>query len=255
MRVPIIVANWKMHKTYREGKVFIGQFISDFRNIERVEVGIAPPHTLLGVLHYELEGSTIKLVAQNVHPMEQGAYTGEISPLMLKDLGCDYVIVGHSERRQLFHEPDEFFNQKIKAVFNNDMIPIFCIGETLDERKANKTEEVLERQLVAGLDGVGEDLISKLVIAYEPVWAIGTGETASPNDAQAGCAFVRNHIAKQHSANAAERVRIQYGGSVKPENTSELISRPDIDGALVGGASLEPASFAGIIRATESVVR
>lgn len=255
MRVPIIVANWKMYKVTSEAKVFVGQFISDFYNIETVEVGIASPFTLLSNLRYDLGESTIKLVAQNVHPETEGAFTGEISSLMLKDLGCEYVIVGHSERRQIFGESDSLINEKLRAVLNQGMTPIFCVGETLEQREQNQTEELLESQLNNGLEGVSEDLVAKLVIAYEPVWAIGTGVTASPNDAQKGSAFIRDHIARNVSANAADQVRIQYGGSVKPDNAAELLSRPDVDGALVGGASLEPESFAGIIRAAESMVR
>jgi len=252
-RRPIIAANWKMHKTIKEAQAFIEGFLDLVKEIKQAEIVIAPPFTALGLLKHTLRNTAIKLAAQNMHFEEAGAYTGEISPVMLKDLGCEYVIIGHSERREHFKEDDELINKKLKAAFEHALVPILCVGESLAQRRAGQTEAVLERQLRADLRSIKKGQIAKLVIAYEPIWAIGTGETALPQDAQAGARFIRKVIAKLYDEVTAQSVRIQYGGSVKPENITEIIKKPDIDGALVGGASLDPNAFAQIIKRVERV--
>jgi len=249
MRVPLIAANWKMHKTLGESRAFLEAFLPQIERASRVEVVLAPPFTALAAVGRALEGSSVKLAAQNMHFAPQGAYTGEISPVMLRDVGCHYVILGHSERRRHFHESDELVNKKLLSAFEQGLVPILCVGETLEERREKRTESVLERQLTAALEGLPREDARRLVIAYEPVWAIGTGETASPEDAEAGARFLRALIEGLYDAETAAAVRVQYGGSVKPQNTKDLIAQPDVDGALVGGASLDPHEFAQIVRA------
>ncbi|NOX19996.1 MAG: triose-phosphate isomerase [Nitrospirae bacterium] len=246
MRKPLIAANWKMHKTTAETRDFITAFVPLVKDVEDVEIVIAPPFTSLAVAAKFLKGTNIKLSAQNLFWEEQGAYTGEVSALMLKDVECEYVIVGHSERRQYFGETDETVNKRIKAAHAAGLKVIMCIGETLEEREAGKTFDVLKTQLEGALkDITAHDM---LVIAYEPVWAIGTGKTATPEMAEEAHRFIRDQLAGKFGQDAAETIRILYGGSVKPENVASLMAQENVDGGLVGGASLQPDSFAKIVR-------
>ena len=246
MRTPIITANWKMHKTTAEAAAFAEKLAPLVMDIEGVEIVVAAPFTALQTLGRALAASPVALAAQNVHPEPKGAFTGEISIPMLADLGCRYVIVGHSERRAIFGETSGSVAQKAVALQAAGLIPIVCVGEALEDRDAGRTHDVVGAQLDASLDGTSPDL----VIAYEPVWAIGTGRTATPETAQETHAFIRERLSAILSPAAAAAIRIQYGGSVKPDNSADLLSRPDIDGALVGGASLDPESFSAIIRAS-----
>ena len=248
-RTVLIAGNWKMHKTPDETEGFIREFTRAYSGDPRVEVLLIPPFTSLERAGRLLAGTGISLGAQDVYHADEGAYTGEVSPRMLMACGCSYVIVGHSERRALFHEDDTVVNRKLRAAVSADLSPILCVGETLDEHRAEKVEEKITRQLSADLAGVGRDELSHVVIAYEPIWAIGTGETATPEEAQGTIKMIRDWIEENYDASAAEGIRILYGGSVKPENAASLLSQPDIDGALVGGASLNPDSFAQIARA------
>ncbi len=246
MRKPLIAANWKMHKTTAETRDFITAFVPLVKDVEDVEIVIAPPFTSLAVAAKFLKGTNIKLSAQNLFWEEKGAYTGEVSALMLKDVECEYVIVGHSERRQYFGETDETVNKRIKAAHAAGLKVIMCIGETLEEREAGKTFDVLKTQLDGGLkDITAHDM---LVIAYEPVWAIGTGKTATPEMAEEAHRFIRGQLAGKFGQDAAETIRILYGGSVKPENVASLMAQENVDGGLVGGASLQPDSFAKIVK-------
>lgn len=240
---PFIAANWKMNKTILEAKEFVNAFAPSVSDINDIDIVIAPSFTALFSVAELIKGSNIKLSAQNVFYEEKGAYTGEVSPLMLKDVGCDYVIIGHSERRHYFGEDDEILNKKVKAALRNGLEVIFCIGETLKEREEGKTFDVLERQVKEGLRDID---LSRIVIAYEPVWAIGTGRTASPEQAQEAHAHIRNKLKDLYVA--ADTVRILYGGSVTPDNIDDLMACPDVNGALVGGASLKPESFERIVR-------
>ena len=249
-RLPILAANWKMHKTIAESVAFAAAF-QPLVARAKVEIVVAPPFTALAAVGRELAGSNVKLAAQNVHPEKQGAFTGEVAPPMLVELGCHYAIVGHSERRALFGESSAFVAKKAAALLAHGVLPIVCVGETLAEREAGRTFAVLEEQLTGSLAEVPQSLAAEVVVAYEPVWAIGTGKTATPAIAQEAHAMIRGWLRGRFGA-AAERVRIQYGGSVKPENTGELMAQPDIDGALVGGASLDPNSFARIANYQES---
>ena len=246
MRTPFVTANWKMHKTAAETAAFAQAFEPLVRDVADVEIAIAPPFTALAALGAALRGSRIALAAQNAHFEPKGAFTGEISIEMLADAGCRYVILGHSERRALFGETDAFIARKLRAAQAGGLRPILCVGETLAEREAGRTFEVLRRQLDGSLSEADATLAAEIVVAYEPVWAIGTGKTASPEQAQEAHAFVRARLADRYGR-TAEAIRIQYGGSVKPENAAELMAKPDIDGALVGGASLDPKSFSAII--------
>ena len=247
LRMPLIAGNWKMHKTRDEAREFTRAIREGYRGFTRREVVIAPPFTALATVAYEIQGSEIILAAQNVHWEDKGAFTGEISTLMLKDSECGMVILGHSERRQFFGETDEIVNRKVHAVLRAGLQPIVCIGETLAERESGKHEDTVSKQLSIGLDGLtGEDIL-RIIIAYEPVWAIGTGRTASPEIAQEMHGYIRSWLMEKFGKNA-ETVRILYGGSVKPDNVDDLMRQPDIDGALVGGACLEAESFLRIIR-------
>ncbi|NPA48734.1 MAG: triose-phosphate isomerase [Thermodesulfobacteria bacterium] len=246
-RRPLIAGNWKMHKTIAETLAYIEAFKPLVAGVEDRDIMLAPPFTALDAAQRALEGSRISLGAQNCHWEEEGAFTGEISARMLADIGVTYVILGHSERRHIFGETDEMIRQKVAAVLRHELVPILCIGETLEEREAGKTFSVLERQLKEGLKGLSAGDLKDLVIAYEPVWAIGTGKTASPEQAEEAHAFCRRLLAEMFGADFAEKIRILYGGSVKPENIVGLMARPDIDGALVGGASLKPDVFARIV--------
>ena len=240
-----------MHKTRPEARSFLLAFKPSVEAIRGVEMAVAPPFPLLATVAELVADTPIKLSAQNVHPELEGAFTGEVSPVMLKELACGYVIVGHSERREIFGEDDAFVNRKLHALYEHGLTPILCVGESLEQREANETETVLERQLRDGLNELSADQVAQLVIAYEPIWAIGTGRTASPDDAESGARFIREQLTHLHDEESAQSVRIQYGGSVKPDNAHELMSQPNVDGALVGGASLDPETFAGIVHETQ----
>lgn len=246
-RKPLIAANWKMYKTMGEAIAFVISIQEQTGPRTDREVLIAPPFTALKAARDNLNLEGYRLAAQNCHWEEKGAFTGEISPIMLKDLGCDYVIVGHSERRQLFGETDETVRLKVAAVFKAGMTPVVCVGEVLDQREQGKTFEVVGRQLEGALNGLLPTQMERLVIAYEPVWAIGTGRTATPEQAQEVHAFIRKKVASLFNKEVEERIRILYGGSVKPDNIDALMAEPDIDGALVGGASLEVGSFKRLV--------
>jgi triosephosphate isomerase len=248
MRKKFIAGNWKMYTTAATATA-LAEGVAKGVTDNAVTVAICPPFPWLGIVADAVRGSAVDVGAQNCHFAAEGAYTGDVSPGMLLDAGCKYVIVGHSERRHGFGEPDLFLNRKVKAATAAGLSVIFCVGELLAEREAKQTEEVLEYQLAAGLSGLSKDAVSKLVVAYEPVWAIGTGKVASPDQAQEAHAFIRKRFAAQFGEAAAHALVIQYGGSVKPDNASEILKKPDVDGALVGGASLKADSFLGIIRA------
>jgi triosephosphate isomerase len=250
MRMPLMAANWKMHKTTSEAFKFVDELTVALADVSAREVLICPPFTALYALGRMIRksGAPIKLGGQNLYPAEQGAYTGEISPAMLKDANCSYVIVGHSERRQYFRESNEFVNRKARIALDHGLTPVICVGESLDQREAGQAEEVVAAQVQACLEGFSAKEVASLVIAYEPIWAIGTGRTATPGDAQAMHATIRGLVAEQHGAAAADGLRILYGGSVKPANVDSLMAKPDIDGALVGGASLQVESFGRIVK-------
>lgn len=250
MRKKLVAANWKMNMTVGEAGNFIEDFRREVADIQNVEIVIAPPFTSIPKVSELLGGSQkIRLAAQNMHPDMSGAFTGEISAPMLRELFVRYVILGHSERRQLFGETNAFICKKVHAAIQAELKPILCVGETLEERDAGKEEAVLRRQLTESLGAITEEMLQDVVIAYEPVWAIGTGRTATPAQAQSAHACIRKTLGEISSPAAAARIRILYGGSVKPSNAIELMSEPDIDGALVGGASLEERSFLDIVKA------
>jgi len=248
MRKPFIAGNWKLNLLTEDAVKLAKELVEGLRGINQIEIAVAPVYTALGAVNEVLIGSNIGLCAQDVFWEESGAFTGEVGAGMLKDVGCFYVIIGHSERRQFFGETDQSVHKKLKSALQAELIPIMCIGETLQEREANKTIEIVERQMKKGLEGIPGEEMKKIVIAYEPVWAIGTGKTATPAQAQEVHSFIRGLLKKLYGDKLAEMVRIQYGGSVKPENIKELIKEKDIDGALVGGASLKAESFIGIIK-------
>jgi triosephosphate isomerase len=247
IRRKLIAGNWKMNKTPTETEEFIRSLVIEIKENEVAEVLIFPPFTSLQLAGRLLSKTGIALGGQNFHFEPKGAFTGEISSVMLKDCSCSYVLVGHSERRALFGEDDELLNRKLKAALAAKLRPILCIGEMLEEHRQGRVEEKITAQLVADLAGVSAAMASSIVIAYEPIWAIGTGETASPEEAQETIHMIRKWLATAYDEQTAEKIRILYGGSVKPENTAALMAQPDIDGALVGGASLSPESFAQII--------
>jgi len=246
MRKPVIVGNWKMNMTVSEAKNLLAD-LKEKRLDTEVEAGVCTPAIDLPIAAEILEETNIGFGGQNMYFEESGAFTGEISPTMLKDIGATYVILGHSERRDIFGEDDKLINEKLLSAFDHDLTPILCCGESLEEREANKQEERVKAQLEADLKDISESDIKKLIIAYEPIWAIGTGKTASADDAEAMCAFIRNLVAELYSKEAAEAVRIQYGGSVKPANVKELMAKENIDGALVGGASLKADDFEALV--------
>ncbi len=249
MRKKIIAANWKMNMTVAEAKSFLESFLVEIGEEKRVDIVIVPPFTALPAVSEILnKEATVRLGAQNMSAEKGGAFTGEISAAMIREFFTRYVVLGHSERRTLFGETDEIVNKKTKAALAATLIPIVCIGETLAERDANQVETVLEKQLRGSLADLTSEQLADTVIAYEPVWAIGTGRTASPEQGQAAHAFIRKTLTAMSDAATADKVRIQYGGSVKPGNTAELMSQPDIDGALVGGAALDPRGFAEIVK-------
>jgi triosephosphate isomerase len=246
-RRPIIAGNWKMNKTSTEARDLASKLIPLVSGVKDRDIVLAPPFTSIPAVAETVKGTNMALSAQDVFWEEKGAFTGEISAEMLLDLGCKYVIIGHSERRQFFGETDETVNKKVRQALNKGLLPIVCAGELLREREAGKANEVIERQVVGALKGVTAAEMQKIVVAYEPVWAIGTGKTATPDQANEIHAFIRQKIKSMYNVDVAGALRIQYGGSVTPENVSTLMAMPDIDGALVGGASLKPESFAGLV--------
>lgn len=246
MRIPIIAGNWKMNNTVDEAMNLIKGIKNGERNAD-VEAVVCVPFTDLWQVKKEIEGTNIKLGAQNMHWEDSGAFTGEISPLMLKEIGIDYVIIGHSERRQYFNETDETVNKKVKSALKYDIKPIICVGETLEEREKGTEKDVVKRQVKAALEDIDEKYIKDIVIAYEPIWAIGTGKTASNKDANDMISFIRQTVSEKYGEDISQSMRIQYGGSVKPNNIKELMAESDIDGALVGGASLKADDFLKLI--------
>ena len=247
MRTPIIVGNWKMNKTAKETKELLAELVPLVADAT-CEVVVCVPFTDIAMAKRMTKKTNIKVGAQNIHWAESGAFTGEISGAMLKELKVEYVVVGHSERRQYFGETDETVNKRVAAALAHRIRPIVCVGETLEERETGKTEEVLFRQITEGLKGFKSKDFDKIVIAYEPVWAIGTGKTATKEEADETIGYIRRTIAKKFSKNIAEKVRIQYGGSMNPKNASELMSMPEIDGGLIGGASLKAEDFAKVVK-------
>lgn len=247
MRKPVIAGNWKMHKTRQETYDFVQELIATMKETSTIDVIVCPSFTCLEGAVKASQGSLVKIAAQNMHWENKGAFTGEISPAMLKDLGVSYCIIGHSERRQYYAETDETVNMKLKAAFDNGIIPILCVGETLEQREKGNTFSIIEKQIKTATKGLNQSQIAELIIAYEPVWAIGTGKTASANDAQDVIGKLREIVASDFGNESADRVRIQYGGSAKPDNIKGLMDQKDIDGALVGGASLEVDSFIKMI--------
>ena len=247
MRRPIIAGNWKMNKTVDEAVSIAVALKRRFYTFSEADVVICPPFTALSKVHDQIVDSSIMLGAQDMYWEESGAFTGEVSPGMLKDVGCRYIIVGHSERRVIFGETDEDVNKKLKVVLRHGMVPIMCIGEKLEERDNGMTFEVLEKQLSRGLKNITKEEIARIVIAYEPVWAIGTGRTATPQQAQEAHKYIRDLIERSCDRETGSKIRIQYGGSVKPDNIAQLMAQEDVDGALVGGASLDVHSFTEIV--------
>ena len=249
---PFVVGNWKMHKTVAEALALATAVREGVAALGDVDVALAPPFTALAAVGGILKGSPVGLAAQTMHEAEKGAFTGEISPAMLKDVGCTHVILGHSERRHLFGETDQVVMKKARAALDHSLIPILCVGETLQERETSRTFDVVERQTEHALRHVTPEEATRSVLAYEPFWAIGTGQTASPGQAQEVHAFIRKLVARSHGDGVARVIRILYGGSVKSDNAGTLIAEPDVDGALVGGACLEAPSFLGIIAASRT---
>jgi triosephosphate isomerase len=255
MRLPFIAANWKMHKTVHEAVVFVKEFRSMVKDIDDVEIVVAPAFTALHAVAEAARNSNVGVAAQNVHWEREGAFTGEVSAAMLHEAGAMYVIIGHSERRRLFHETDETVNRKLVASLAAKLAPIVCIGETLEERERDQTTAVLDRQIKQGLDGLTGEQVSALVLAYEPVWAIGTGRNATPEQAAEAHAHIRGRLRQWFGGDAAEQCHVIYGGSVKPDNIHELVLDGNVDGALVGGASLDIRGFFDIVaRSRQSAV-
>lgn len=247
MRIPFIAGNWKMNKTIEEALELVND-IKDIANKTDVEVAVCVPFTVLNEVKKAIVGTKLKLGAQNMHWEEKGAYTGEISPSMLNEIGVDYVIIGHSERRQYFNETDETVNKKVKSALAHDIKPILCVGETLEQRESGNEKEVVKNQIVKDLEEISSEDMAKIVIAYEPIWAIGTGKTASSEDANSMIGHIRSIIEESYGIDISEEVRIQYGGSVKPSNVTEIMNQPEIDGALVGGASLKAEDFIELVK-------
>ena len=243
----IIAGNWKMNKDLDEAVQLVEKLKKGYKNKNKVEVVICPSFTNLSAVNNIVKDSDIKLGAQNMYTEEKGAYTGEINASMLRSVGCKYVIIGHSERRQYFNETNQFLNKKIKVAIENNLYPIYCVGETLEQREAGLVEKIIKEQIEQGLKDISSDDLKKIVLAYEPVWAIGTGKTATPQQANDVHMFIRKLLVALSNSNVAEQISILYGGSVTPESSSELMSKSDIDGALVGGASLKADSFMEII--------
>ncbi len=247
MRIPFIAGNWKMFKTVQEAVVFVKELKSAVKDVADVEIVVAPPFTAVHPVAEAARNSNIGVAAQDVYWEREGAFTGEVSPAMVKEAGAEYVIIGHSERRRLFGDTDATVNRKLAAALAAGLTPIVCIGETLEERERNETLDVLDRQIKGGLDALGAEQVADLVIAYEPVWAIGTGRNATSAQAQEAHAHIRMRLRQWFGGDAADRCHVLYGGSVKPDSIRELISQPDVDGALVGGASLDVKSFTDIV--------
>jgi len=247
MRVPVFAANWKMFKTVRETVAYVREFSALARDVTRAELILAPPFTALAAAAEAARNTPLAIAAQDLYFEREGAFTGEVSAIMIADAGATHVIVGHSERRRLFGDTDEWVNRKTRAAITADLTPIVCIGETLAEREGLQTLTVLDRQIQAGLDGLTADQIASVLIAYEPVWAIGTGKNATPAEADEAHRHIRARLRQWFGGTAADACRILYGGSVKPENIRDLIGLPDVDGALVGGASLDPRTFGEIV--------
>ncbi|MGE5815080.1 MAG: triose-phosphate isomerase [Acidobacteriota bacterium] len=247
MRVPFIAANWKMYKTVHDTVVYIKEFRSMVKDVEEAEIVVAPPFTAIHAASEAARNSNVFIAAQDVYWEKEGAYTGEVSAAMIREAGAEYVIIGHSERRRLFHETDESVNRKTVTALGAGLTPIVCIGETLEERERNETLPVLDRQIKNGLDGITGEQDASLVIAYEPVWAIGTGRNATPDQANEAHAHIRSRLRQWFGGPAADQCHVIYGGSVKPDNAGELLMLPDVDGALVGGASLDVRAFFQIV--------
>jgi triosephosphate isomerase len=252
MRTPFVAANWKMFKTVHDAVVFIKQFQGMVKDFADIEIVVAPPFTALHAVAEAARHTNIGVAGQNLYWEKEGAFTGEVSAPMLREAGAEYVIIGHSERRRLFQETDQTVNRKLMAALAATLTPIVCIGETLEEREAEQTLPVLDRQIKDGLDRLTAEQVAELIIAYEPVWAIGTGRNATAAQAGEAHAHVRGRLRQWFGADAAEHCHVIYGGSVKPDNIRELIAEPDVDGALVGGASLDVASFADIVTRSRS---
>jgi triosephosphate isomerase len=247
MRIPVFAANWKMFKTTREAVAYVREFSALVKAIDDVEIVLAPPATAIAAAAEAARNTPIGIAAQNLYFEREGAYTGEISADMILEAGADYVIIGHSERRRMFRDTDEWVSKKLRAAITAGLTPIVCVGETLEERERGDTLGVLDRQTRLALDGVTGDQVADLIIAYEPVWAIGTGKNATPAEAGEAHTHIRTRLREWFGAAAADRCRLQYGGSVKPDNIRDLIALPDVDGALVGGASLDVNSFFEIV--------
>ena len=255
MRLPFIAANWKMHKTVHEAVVFVKEFRSMVKDIDDVEIVVAPVFTAVHAVAEAARNTNVGVAGQNVHWEKEGAFTGEVSATILREAGAEYVIIGHSERRRLFHETDETVNRRLVSAIGARLTPIVCIGETLEEREGNQTLAVLDRQIRAGLDGLTGDQVAALVIAYEPVWAIGTGRNATPEQAGEAHAHIRGRLRQWFGGDAADQCHVIYGGSVKPDNVHQLMLNADVDGALVGGASLDVRGFFDIVaRSRQSAV-
>ena len=255
MRKVIVAGNWKMNKTAKEAGEFFAEFKPLVKDVKNAGIIIGAHFTALETATRETAGSNIKIAAENMNAKESGAYTGEVSPLMLKDLGVEYVILGHSERREYYHENDEIINEKVKSALAHDLKPILCIGEKLEQREAGTTNDVVKTQIVGGLKDVTAEQMANVVLAYEPVWAIGTGKTATPDQAQEVHAFIRGLLTDLYGKEVAENVTVQYGGSMNDGNAADLIAQTDIDGGLVGGASLIPEKFAVIIKAGDAAAK
>lgn len=246
MRIPIIAGNWKMHKTAAEAVQFVESIKEQVKGTD-VEVVLCTPYTLLYPVKEAIQGTNIKLSAQNMHWEDQGAYTGEVSPLMLKELGVEYCVIGHSERRQYFNETDETVNKKVHAALKHNIKPIVCVGETLEQRESGQTNALVKNQVTKAFEGVPGERVSEIVIAYEPIWAIGTGKTATAEQANEAIYNIREVIRELYGEEIYTEIRIQYGGSVKPSNIEEIMNQEDIDGALVGGASLQPEDYVALV--------
>ncbi|MFC4355137.1 triose-phosphate isomerase [Chryseomicrobium palamuruense] len=251
MRKPVIAGNWKMFKTINEAKSFWDSIASATIDASKVDAVICAPYLQLPTLVEASQGSSVHIGAQNMHEEQEGAFTGEISGSMLKDVGVSHVVIGHSERRQYFNETDESVNKKTKAALSYELTPIVCVGETLEQRESGDTESVVSKQVAEAFEGLTEEQVEKTIVAYEPIWAIGTGKTATADDADQVCQAIRETVLDLHGEEAASALRILYGGSVKPTNIEELLEKEHVDGALVGGASLEAESFLQLVEATQ----
>jgi triosephosphate isomerase len=251
MRTPFIAGNWKMFKTVHEAVVFVKELRGLVKDVTSVDIVVGPPFTALHAVAESARNSNVAVAAQNLHWEREGAFTGEVSAAMIKEAGAEYVIIGHSERRRLFGETDVIVNRKVTAAIGAGVTPIMCVGETLEERERNDTLAILDRQIKDGLDGVTGDQVAALVVAYEPVWAIGTGRNATAAQAGEAHAHIRTRLRQWFGGEAAGQCRVIYGGSVKPDNISQLVAEPDVDGALVGGASLDLKSFSDIVTASQ----